>query len=290
VQIGELDARRKTVVIGSGEISYLDVGEGPAALFVHGIGTSAYLWRGVIGLLEGDRRIVALDLPLHGQSPAGPDQDFSLGALASLLEEFCAELDLPKVDLVAHDTGGAVAQIFAARHPERLRTFCLTNCDTHDNVPPEAFKPQVELAASGVISASAPALLADIEQARSLVYGTGYEDIGKLPLDVARSFLEPVLGTPDRARQFERFLLSLSPGDLLNAEPELAKLTVPTLVVWGTGDIFFEKSWAYWLKETIPGVTQVVEIDGARLFFPDERADELAPLIRQHWRSCQHAQ
>jgi pimeloyl-ACP methyl ester carboxylesterase len=84
--------------------------------------------------------------------------------------------------------------------------------------------------------------------------------------------LEPVLGTPERARQFERFLLSLNAGDLLDAEPGLAKLDVPTLVVWGTDDDLFALSWACWLKETIPGVTEVIEIDGARLFFPDERA------------------
>jgi pimeloyl-ACP methyl ester carboxylesterase len=289
VEIAELDRNRKTVIAGSGEVSYIDVGDGPAALFVHGIGTNAHLWRNVISLLADDRRLIALDLPLHGQSPASPDHDFSLGALASMLDEFCAGLGLQQVDLVASDTGGAVAQIFAARHPERLRSLCLTNCDTHDNVPPEAFKPTVELAASGAIAAGAPALLADIEQARSIVFGTGYEDIGHLGLDVARSFLEPVLGTPERARQFERLLLALAPGDLLEAEPKLAKLDVPTLVVWGTGDVFFDLSWAHWLRDTIPGVTEVVELDGARLFFPDERADVLAPLLRRHWNSCQQA-
>jgi pimeloyl-ACP methyl ester carboxylesterase len=306
MEISELDRYRKTAFIPSGEVSYLDVPSGrasdataldvpsgrasdataengPAALFVHGVGTNAYLWRNLIDLLGADRRCIALDLPLHGQSPAGPDHDFTLAGLASLLEEFCAELALTEVDLVAHDTGGAVAQIFAARHPERLRTFCLTNCDTHDNVPPEAFKPTVDLAAAGAISAGAPALLADIGQARSLLFGTGYEDIGRLGLDVVRSFLEPILGTPERARQFERFLLSLHASDLLDAEPDLARLTVPTLVAWGTADVFFDLSWAYWLGKTIPGVTEVAEIDGGMLFFPDERADALAPPLRRLW-------
>ncbi len=285
MEIGQLDQDRKTVTLSSGEVSYIDIGEGPAVLFVHGIGTNAHLWRNVIGLLADERRLIALDLPLHGQSPAGPGSDFSLSGLASLLEEFCAKLALAKIDLVANDTGGAVAQIFAARHPERLATFCLTNCETHDNVPPEAFKATIELAASGVIAASAAALLADIGQARSAIFGTGYEDVEHVGLDVVRSFLEPVLGTPERARQFERFLLSLNAGDLLDAEPGLAKLDVPTLVVWGTDDDFFELSWAYWLKDTIPGVTEVMEIDGARLFFPDERAGELAPLLRRHWNT-----
>jgi len=74
------------------------------------------------------------------------------------------------------------------------------------------------------------------------------------------------------------------PGDGA-AEPELARLTVPTLIVWGTGDVFFELSWAYWLKDLIPGVAEVVEIDGARLFFPDERAGELVAALRAFWQA-----
>ncbi|WP_158088667.1 hypothetical protein [Thermoactinospora rubra] len=46
---------------------------------------------------------------------------------------------------------------------------------------------------------------------------------------------------------------------------------------------FFESRWAYWLRDTIPGVTEVVELDGTRLFFPDERAAEFVPHLRRHW-------
>ena len=52
-----------------------------------------------------------------------------------------------------------------------------------------------------------------------------------------------------------------------------------TLIVWGTG----RRKWAYWLRGTIPGATDVVEIDGARLFFPDERATEFTAALRRHW-------
>jgi pimeloyl-ACP methyl ester carboxylesterase len=254
-------------------------------LFIHGVGTSGLLWLDVIAALAGDRRCVALDLPLHGQTPAAPDRDFSLTGMAEVVEGFCAAAGLGAVDLVAHDTGGAVAQVLAARYPQRIRSLCLTNCDAHDNVPPDAFKPTVHLAASGALAAGAPALLADIAAARELVFGMGYEDITHLGLDVVRSFLEPVLGTPDRAREFERLLLSLGPADLLAAEPGLGRLTAPTLTVWGTGDTFFEVSWAYWLKDLIPGAAKVVEIDGARLFFPDERSAELAAALRAFWQA-----
>ena len=75
--------------------------------------------------------------------------DLSLNGLAALLDELCERLGLAQVDVVANDTGGAVAQVFAARYPDRIRTLTLTNCDVHDNFPPEAFKPFVDLAAVG---------------------------------------------------------------------------------------------------------------------------------------------
>ena len=78
-------------------------------------------------------------------------------------------------------------------------------------------------------------------------------------------------------------LTSLHARDLLAIEPALARLQVPTLIVWGTGDTAFRLKWAYWLRDTIPGATDVVEIDGARLFFPDERAAELTAALRRHW-------
>jgi len=69
------------------------------------------------------------------------------------------------------------------------------------------------------------------------------------------------------------------------AEPALRRLQVPTLIVWGTGDRFFHRKWAYWLRDTIPGAAEVVELDGARLFFPDERAAEFTAALRRHWEA-----
>jgi pimeloyl-ACP methyl ester carboxylesterase len=286
VDLLSFDAQRHSVSTRSGPISYVDLGQGPVALFVHGVGTNALLWRNVIPLVSSQRRCVALDLPLHGHTPARQDQDFSLSALATVVEDFCDALDLHDIDLIANDTGGAVAQIFAARHPRRLASFTLTNCETHDNVPPAAFKPSIDQAARGEISASAPQVMANLGAARSVIFGSSYEHPEQLGEDVVRAYLEPVLGTPEHARQFERFLCSLQAADLLAVESQLRQFDVPTLVVWGTDDVFFDKHWADWLQATIPGVTEVVEVDGGRLFFPDERAAELAPHLLRHWAAA----
>jgi pimeloyl-ACP methyl ester carboxylesterase len=138
------------------------------------------------------------------------------------------------------------------------------------------------MAAAGALAAGAAALLADPEAARAVVFGPGYEDVTHLDLELALSVLDPVLGTLERARQFERLIVSLRPDDLLAAEPQLAQLTVPTLIAWATHDVFFDLSWAYWLKNLIPGASQVIEIDG-RLFFPEERPGDLIDALRKHW-------
>jgi pimeloyl-ACP methyl ester carboxylesterase len=285
-----LETFRRSVTTAAGEVSYLDVGSGPAALFVHGVGTSALLWRNVIGLLADERRCIALDLPLHGRTPAAPGQDFTLPALAEVVEALRAALSLERVDLVANDTGGGVAQLYAVRYPQHLRTLALTNCDTQGNVPPEAFRPTIDAAAAGQISALLPGLLADPSQlatVRDLVYSNGYADVDRLDPDVAEAFLRPVVGTVDRAREFERFLLAIRDEDLRAIEPQLRHLAVPTLLAWGTDDVFFGPSWARWLESAIPGVTRLAEIEGGRLFLPDERAADLVPLLREHWASAE---
>ena len=290
MELQELDAHRHSVATGSGDISYVDVGTGPVALFVHGVGTNAFLWRHVISALAGpDRRCIAVDLPLHGQTALVPGQDLSVAGLASVLGDFCEALELTGIDLVANDTGGAIAQVFAARHPHRLTTLTLTNCDVSDNLPPEAFKAVVELAAARELAPLAVAMVDDIEAAARMSFGNAYEDMERTDSGVYRAYIEPCVGTIERAREFERLLVSLDSIDLRAVEPQLRMLTVPTLVVWGTGDVFFDVSWAYWLRDTIPGVTRVVTIEGAKLFFPEERPMDLVPHLAQHWADARSA-
>ena len=255
-------------------------------LFVHGVGSSSYLWRHVIDQLDGQRRCVAFDLPLHGSTPAAADQDFSLPGLARFLADGCEALGLTDIDLVANDTGGAIAQVFAVGRPERLHSLALTNCEAHDNVPPKALLPVVLLARMGLLARIAPRMVRDTSRARKRAFGGVYQDVANLPEDIARVWLAP-MATAESARQGQRLLTSLHARDLMAIEPGLARLQVPTLIVWGTGDTAFRLKWAYWLRDTIPGATDVVEIEGARLFFPDERAAELTAALRRHWDAHQ---
>lgn len=284
MELNELEAHRRTATTDLGEISYLDVGEGPAALFVHGVFTNAVFWRNVLEACGSQRRCIAVDLPAHGQTRTTESWDLSLAGLAQALAGVCDALEVGPVDLVANDTGGAVAQIFAATNPHRLRSFTLTNCDTQGNIPPPDFAPVVDLARQGGLAEVVRQLATDLDLARSDVgFGSGYERPHDLPDEVLRAYLAPLAESDLRARELERCVAQLEPGPLLAVEPQLKELDTPTLLVWGTGDPFFDLSWARWLRDTIPGVTEIVEIEGAKLFFPDERGAELVPHLLRHW-------
>ena len=274
-------AHRRLLNTEAGEIAYTEFGDGPAALFVHGLGTNGVLWRHVIEELAGMSRCVAIDLPGHGGTP--PSDDPSADAMAGVVADLCDGLGLGQVDLVGNDTGGAIAQIFAARYPERLRSLTLTNCDTDGNFPPPEFAPIVEMARQGQLAETLVAMVRDKANYPPAAFAAGYEYPAKIPAEVWQSYLTPVGGTIDRARDFERTLAAINPADLSDATTALRALDVPTLIVWGTGDDMFGVKWAYQLQEMIPGARDVIEIEGAKLFFPEERPHDLIPHLRSHW-------
>ncbi len=111
----------------------------------------------------------------------------------------------------------------------------------------------------------------------------GYEHPERVPNEVWAAYLSAAAGTIERARDFERLVAALDPADLDAVSGALHALEVPTLVVWGTGDDAFELKWAYYLRDMIPGARDVVEVDGAKLLFPDERPGDLVPHLRRLW-------
>src|ERR1700736_2748793 len=151
----------RSIETPSGRISYAEAGSGPVALFVHGVLLNKHLWRHQLSRLSDIRRCIAVDLLAHGDTEIEPNQDVSVTANANMLREALDALGIDQVARVGTDSGGGIAQIFAALNPNRVRSLTLTDCDTHDNWPPEAFKPFVEMVAAGGLSKMLNAMLAD---------------------------------------------------------------------------------------------------------------------------------
>ena len=274
----------RSIETPSGRISYAEAGSGPVALFVHGVVLNKHLWRHQLSGMSDIRRCIAVDLLAHGDTEIEPNQDVSVTANANMLREVLDALRIDQVDLVGNDSGGGIAQIFAALNPNRVRSLTLTDCDTHDNWPPEAFKPFVEMVAAGGLSKMLNAMLADKSIYRSLgALGPGYERPETATDEDIEIYLRPHLRSEQRTRDLERFVGAFDHKHTLAIEPQLRRLKAPTLIVWGMDDVYFPVKWAHWLAEAIPGAKPPVELPGARIFFPEERAEAFNQLLRGHW-------
>src|ERR1700726_2119664 len=258
----------------SGRISYASAGSGPLALFVHGVVLNKHLWRHQLAGLSDIRRCIAIDLLAHGDTDIAPDQDVSVTVNAKMLKELIDALQIGQVDVVGNDSGGGIAQIFAALNPERVRSLALTNCDTHDNWPPEAFKPFVDMVKAGGLRDTLNAMLADKTIYRSPdALGPAYERPETVTDEDIETYLRPLVRTEQRTRDLQRFVVAFDNKHTRVIEPQLRALRAPTLIAWATDDIYFPVKWAHWLAATIPRAKPPVELEGGRLFFPQERAD-----------------
>lgn len=272
----------RTVATPSGVIGYVERGQGPVALFVHGVLLNGYLWRHQLEALGDVRRCIAVDLLAHGRTEAADGQDVSVTANAHMLAQFLDALAIDRVDLVGNDSGGGICQIFAALYPQRLRSLTLTNCDAHDNWPPEAFQAFVSMVAAGGLEGTLKAMWADNDVFRQAL-APAYERPADVTDDTIAAYLRPFVESTRRLRQLEAFVNAFDCRHTLSIEDGLRRLQAPTLIAWGTDDVYFPVEWSRWLQQTIPGTRQRMEFEGARIFFPEERPAEFNDALRAHW-------
>ncbi|HEY2247030.1 MAG TPA: alpha/beta hydrolase [Bradyrhizobium sp.] len=290
MDIASFHKSRGFAEVKSGRIAYVERGEGAVALFVHGVPLNGYHWRHIIDRLKHRRRCIAIDLMGLGFSEIAPSQDVSFTAQAQMIAEVLDRLGIDTIDLVANDSGGAIAQIFAAHHSHRLTSLVLTNCDVHDGWPPPQVLPLIELARKGDIARvfqptiDRPDLARERHaRAESAPLFRSYADPSILTDELIRLYLQTPLSSSARIDAFQRYWLGFDNKHTVAIHDALKELQVPTLIVWGLKDIFFDVKWAYWLKDTVPGARRVIEVEDARLFFPEDRPEALAQPILEFW-------
>ena len=263
-----------------GEVAFAERGGGHSAIFLHGVFFNADVWRRQLDGLDDLRRCLAVDLLAHGESTCPTHDALDVATQARMILELADALGIDTFDLIGNDSGGAVAQLVVAASPARVSSLVLTNCDTHDNWPPEAFRPLVDLARDGALADVLTGL--DLPTARASLE-SGFEDVGFLSDAQVDAFFRPFRTSRRHAEALQRYVATMDSDVTVAIRDELARFEAPTLIVWGTDDVFFDVAWARWLEATIPGTRHVVELEGARLFFPMERADQFNAELRAFW-------
>ena len=280
-------ALRKFVRTPFGEVACVERGAGRAALFLHGFPLNGFQWRGAIDHLAAYRRCIAPDFLGMGHTRIAPDQDVGADSQVRMLASLLDALSVSEVDLVASDSGGAVAQLFAVRHPARVRTLLLTNCDTEIESPPAAMLPVIELAKQGrfVDEWLAP-WWADPALARSDngIGGLCYADRCHPTNDALDMYFGPVVSSPERKANLHRYAVALGHNALAGIGPALRRSRVPVRIVWGLGDTIFSPANADHLDRAFGNSRGVRRLERAKLFWPEERPDIVAAQARILWQ------
>jgi len=285
IDVQEFHATRKFAELSMGRIAYIERGRGPAALFLHGMPLNGYQWRGALDRLSAHRRCLAPDFLGLGYSEAPEGVDQRPEAQVAMLAAFLDALGEERVDLIANDSGGAAAQLFAVRHPKRIRTLILTNCDAGVDSPPQILLPGIAHAHAGVAAdADIGHFLRDREFARSSAgLGVAYSDPRILTDELLDVYLRPLVQSPLRKKQYNEAMLALENNFLLSIEPALKRLSSPVRILWGTADTIFKSDSPGYLNRLFPDSRGVRHINGARLFWPEEFPDILAGEARMLW-------
>ncbi|HEY7182535.1 MAG TPA: alpha/beta hydrolase [Blastocatellia bacterium] len=279
-------ATRRFAETPFGKIAYVERGSGDAALFLHGFPLNGFQWRGALDRLSGIRRCIAPDFMGLGYSQIPEGQSVAPDAQVAMLAALLDSLSIPSVDLVANDSGGAVAQLFMARNPKRVRTLLLTNCDVETDSPPPALLPVIEMARAGTfVSKWLAPWVADKTLARSAegLGGQTYTFRANPTDEAIEYYLAPLVSSPQRQAQVHAYAIALEANSLAGVEPALKRCAAPARIVWGTGDDIFSQKSPDYLDRILPQSRGVRRVEGARLFFPEEFPDIIADEARRLW-------
>ncbi len=115
------------VAVNGASVHYVDEGQGPPLLLLHGNPTWSFVYREIILGLRDRYRCIAPDYPGFGLSRAAPDYGFTPAEHAGVIEQWLLTLDLTNVTMMVQDWGGPIGFAVATRHPERFAGFVIGN-------------------------------------------------------------------------------------------------------------------------------------------------------------------
>ncbi|MDH3654038.1 MAG: alpha/beta hydrolase [Myxococcales bacterium] len=268
-----------TIDLPQGTLHYEDVGSGPAVVFIHGLLVNGKLWRKVTPELSRSARCIVPDLPLGSHEiPMNSDADLSVDGVAKLVANLLEALDLRDVTLVGNDSGGAIAQVVAARYSERVGRLVLTTCDAYEVFPPALFSYLRVLPwVPGLIAVLAKSMLR-VQALRNLPLAYGLLSKSGIPDEIVRSYVEPCATNPAIRRDVAKFSRTVSPSVTLQVAKELRSFDRPVLLLWTPEDRFFPLSLAERFVEELPNA-RLVAIDDAYVFVAEDQPERVAREI-----------
>lgn len=238
----KIETRSKGIVLQDDTVvHYLEAGQGPVLILIHGLGSSASVWRDDIDLLAASYRVIALDLPGYGKSDR-PKADYSVEYQAGAVKEFIEALGVDKVTLAGNSLGGWIAALVALDSPDKVSRLVLVDSA---GLRREAARTDVPLnpATREEEKALLLALFADKAKVTESLLNEQW--------DYRKDVRSTVQATIESFKTKAPFL-----------DSRLRDIKVPTLIIWGKQDLLVPLDIADRFARGIRG-SKLIVIDNA---------------------------
>ena len=237
-------------------------------LCLHGWPQSSYMYRHLLSALGlADRRALAPDLPGFGDSPPDPHGTYERHVAA--VERFRNELELSRVTLVVHDTGGLIGLRWACDHPRAVAGLVITNT---------GFFPDhgwIEIAETMRTPGQGEALVDSLSrEAFATLLAEASTELDERAVDEYWKAFTTAEGRRGMLELYRSFELE----ELRPLQTKLAEMGVPTLILWGEADEYLPQDYAMRFADQIPG-SKLVSLEGVRHFLFEDEPERCAREI-----------
>jgi len=246
-------------------------GSGDPVLFIHGMPTSSYLWKGVIQRLCGSFKCFAVDLPGMGETPGRPYDANFLRHLAEQLDQIRIENNIEKWHVVGHDAGSVIAVHYARYFPQHVDHLALLSPALFPELKPFFLLEALRKPILGEILAP---LIGQIFWKIAMRRALESSEQTSAILD---DFYRPFSGFAG-SWHFMRVLRWGKPSSVLAEVPGfLPSLRMPTLIFQGSRDPAIPEAFARRASELIPNARMIILDSGH--FIPLNQSEPVATRL-----------
>lgn len=248
---------QRWVTVAGNRVNTIELGEGPAMVFVHGLSGSWPNWLEQLPAFAASHRVIAMDLPGFGHSPM-PQEPITISAYGRILDGLLDTLGVSAATLVGNSMGGFVSAELAVAFPQRVERLVLVSAaglSTYRHRDVERLEPLLRRVAPVLAmytgwTASRSDIVARRRGLRNLTLGFVAKYPGRLPSALAAEQLRGA-GKPG-------FMQALRANIDYPIEERLPEIACPTLIVWGEDDKVIPVADADLFERLIPNSRKVI--------------------------------
>ena len=234
-----------------GRIAYVERGSGQAALFSTALRSTVSM----AGCYRAALNRTALYCARFHGTRVFRDSGAPIAAAnaqVAMLAAFLDALAIGKVDIVASDSGGAVAHAVRGPSSQARALAAADELRRRGRQSAAAARPVIEMARAGTLAEATAKWLTDKALARSTFGAAVYRDPSRFADETIEYYVTPLVSTPLRRALYHSFDIALEPNPLAGIEASLKRCMVPVRIVWGASDDIFAQEDAEYLDRTLP--------------------------------------